>query len=85
MSNPTTVSLPTGLFQEVRTVLNTALDALESEQSKINKALFEALAPQQRDTFCKSLAEQNVKAKSIEKIVGKSSSAINRHLNGKNS
>lgn len=84
MSDSTSPALPTGLFQEVRAVLNTALDALESEQSKVNKALFEALTPQQRDTFCKTLAEQNVKPKRIETITGKSQPTVNRHLNGKN-
>lgn len=85
MSDPINPTLQTGLFQEVRAVLNTALDALESEQSKVNKALFEALTPQQRDTFCKTLADQNVKPKRIQTITGKSQPTINRHLNGKNS
>ena len=77
--------IPSGLFNEVRAVLNTALDALESEQSKVNKALFEALTPEQRDTFCQTLASQNVKPKRIETITGKSQPTVNRHLNGKNS
>ena len=85
MSNPTNPALPTGLFQEVRAVLNTALDALESEQSKVNKAFFEALTPPQRDTFCKTLAAQNVKPKRMETITGKSQPTVNRHVNGKNS
>jgi hypothetical protein len=85
MSDPINPTLQTGLFQEVRAVLNSALDALESEQSKVNKALFEALTPQQRDTFCKTLADQNVKPKRIQTITGKSQPTINRHLNGKNS
>lgn len=85
MSDPTNPAIQPGLFQEVRSILNTALDALESEQSKVNKALFEALTPQQRDTFCKTLAEQNVKPKRIETITGKSQPTVNRHLNSKNS
>lgn len=80
------ISVPsTGLFQDIRDVLNKTIDALETEQSKINKAFFDALSQEQRDKFCKSLAEQNVKTKRIEKITGKSQPTINRHLNSKSS
>lgn len=74
-----------GLFSEFREVLTKTLDALESEQSKINKAVIAAMSMQQRDIYCQSLADQGVKSSRIEKITGKSQPTINRHLNGKNS
>ena len=85
MSETVNASPANGLFQEVRAALNTALDALESEQAKINKAFFETLSASQRDVFCQNLAAQNVKSKRIEKITGKSQPTVNRHLNSKNS
>ena len=59
--------------------------ALESDQSKVNKAFFEALTMEQRDTFCQTLADSGVKTSRIQKLTGKSQPTINRHLNGKNS
>lgn len=61
------------------------LDLLESEQTKVNRGFFEALTPAQRDTFCQTLDQQGLKPKRIEAITGKSSSTVNRHINGKNS
>ncbi|HDR0880056.1 TPA: hypothetical protein QB122_002107 [Pasteurella multocida] len=72
-----------GLFSELKNALNTVIDNLESEQSKVNKAMFEALTQDQRNTFCQSLKNQNVKTSRIERITGKSQSTVNRHLNNK--
>ncbi len=78
-----------GVFSSIKDEMISALDrgfsALESEQSKINKAVFDALSMEQRDSYCKSLESNGVKAKRIEKITGKSQPTINRHLNNKNS
>lgn len=78
-----------GLYEEFRKELGTFLDkgiaALETEQSKVNKAFFDALSMDQRDRFCQSLREQKLKTGRIEKITGKSQPTVNRHLNGKNS
>jgi len=84
MAEETTITTP-GLFQDMRDAVNTVIDKFESEQSRVNKAFFDCLSQDQRDTFCKSLANQDVKSKRIEKITGKSQPTINRHLNGKNS
>lgn len=77
-----------GLFDEVRQEMASFIDkgfaVLETEQSKVNRALFDAMTMQQRDTFCQSLADQGVKPNRMEKITGKSQPTVNRHLNGKN-
>jgi hypothetical protein len=70
-----------GLFGGVRMALNSFIDKMELEQSKINKAFFDSLSKEQRDLFCQSLKEQGVKPSRIEKITGKSQSTVNRHLN----
>lgn len=78
-----------GLFDEFRKQMGNMLDKgvaiLETEQSKINRAFFEALTMPQRDTFCRHLRAQGVKPPRIQKITGKSQPTTNRHLNGKNS
>lgn len=78
-----------GLFDQFRKVMNETMDKglsmLEAEQSKINKGFFEALTQPQRDSFCQNLDQQGIPAARIEKITGKSSSTVNRHINGKNS
>lgn len=74
-----------GLFSEFRKLINSGIDALETEQSKVNKAFFDALSMGQRDAFCQSLDSQGVKSRRIEKITGKSQPTVNRHLNGKSS
>lgn len=71
------------IFAELKDTLNSFIDALESEQSKINKAFFDALSKEQKDVFCQHLKEQGFKSSKIEKVTGKSQSTINRHLNGK--
>jgi len=78
-------TVDTGSFAEVRALINKGFDLLESEQSKINKAIFDAMPMEQRDKYCKSLGEQGVKAQRIAKLTGKSQPTINRHMNGKNS
>lgn len=83
MSNALETNNETSLFGELKNTLNTFIDKLESEQSKINKAMFEALTQEQRNTYCQSLKEQGVKSTRIEKITGKSQSTVNRHLNNK--
>ncbi len=78
-----------GLFDEIKHEMTSFIDkgfaALETEQSKINKAFFAAMTMQQRDAFCQSLADQSVKPSRMERITGKSQPTVNRHLNGKNS
>lgn len=83
MSNTLETNNESSLFGELKNTLNTFIDKLESEQSKINKAIFEALTQEQRNTYCQSLKEQGVKSTRIEKITGKSQSTVNRHLNNK--
>lgn len=83
MSTTLETNNETSLFGELKNTLNTFIDKLESEQSKINKAIFEALTQEQRNTYCQSLKEQGVKSTRIEKITGKSQSTVNRHLNNK--
>lgn len=89
MANSTSGTGGSGLFDELKKEMNEFLDKgltiLESEQAKINKAIFETLSQEQRDTFCQSLKEQGVKPKRMEKITGKSQATVSRHLNGKNS
>ncbi|MBF1223565.1 MAG: hypothetical protein HXM21_10595, partial [Haemophilus influenzae] len=58
MSNALETNNETSLFGELKNTLNTFIDKLESEQSKINKAMFEALTQEQRNTYCQSLKEQ---------------------------
>ena len=70
---------------EMKGFIDKGFDVLETEQSKVNKAFFEALSPEQRDTFCCKLHEQGVKPKRLESITGKSQPTVNRHLNKKNS
>lgn len=70
-----------GLFSDLKRTINSCIDKIESEQSKINKAFFDSLSKEQRDLFCQSLKRQNVKPSRIEKITGKSQSTVNRHLN----
>ncbi len=78
-----------GLFDEIKQEMASFIDkgfaVLETEQSKINKALFDALTMPQRDVFCQSLEKQDVKPNRIERITGKSQPTVNRHLNGRNS
>ena len=78
-----------GLFDEFKKEMGSILDKgvaiLETEQSKVNKATFEALTMSQRDKYCQSLQSQGVKPSRIEKITGKSQPTINRHLNNKHS
>jgi hypothetical protein len=78
-----------GLFDEFKDEMNSFISRgfalIESEQSKVNKALFEALNMAQRDVFCGSLEKQGVKPARIVKITGKSQPTVNRHLNKKNS
>lgn len=78
-----------GLFDEIKQEMASFIDkgfsVLETEQSKVNKAVFSALTMQQRDTFCQSLAEQGIKPARMERITGKSQPTVNRHVNGKNS
>lgn len=83
MEDTLNTSTNSGLFSELKNTLNTVIDSLEFEQSKVNKAMFEALNQEQRNTFCQSLKSQNVKTSRIVKITGKSQSTINRHLNNK--
>lgn len=89
MGLESTSAAPAGLFEEFRqelaSVLNKGVSLLETEQSKINKAFFEALTMEQRDKFCQSLAQQGVKASRQEGITGKSQTTVNRHNNGRNS
>lgn len=83
----TTSTIPnnSGIYEDARNMMNKFIDSLESEQSKVNKAFFESLTMEQRDKFCQSLANQDIKTSKIEKITGRSQPTINRHLNGKNS
>jgi len=83
MAKDNASALETGLFDELRYGVNSLIDKMESEQSKINKAMFEALDMDQRSVFLKSLKEQGVKAKRMEKITGKEQSTISRTLNRK--
>jgi hypothetical protein len=77
------------VFETVKDDMVSAIEkgfsALESDQSKVNKAFFEALTMEQRDTFCQTLNDSGVKTARIQKLTGKSQPTINRHLNGKNS
>lgn len=73
----------TGLFDELRDGVNSLIDKMESEQSKINKAMYEAMDMDQRSTFLKSLKGQGVSQKRMEKITGKEQSTISRTLNRK--
>ncbi|MCU8508405.1 hypothetical protein M2G40_11410 [Vibrio vulnificus] len=73
----------TGLFDELRDGVNSFIDKMESEQSKINKAMYEAMDMDQRSTFLKSLKGQGVSQKRMEKITGKEQSTISRTLNRK--
>ena len=88
-AKPNTAGHEGGLFDEIKHEMAAFIDkgfaALETEQSKINKAFFEALSMEQRDKFCQSLAVQGVKANRMERITGKSQPTVNRHVNGKNS
>ena len=87
MSNDTTAGSGsgsgTGLFDELREGVNTIIDKMESEQSKVNKAFFEALDKEKRTTFLQTLEKQGVKQKRMVNITGKSQSVVNRTLNGK--
>ena len=71
----------TGLFDELRDGMNSFIDKLESEQSKINKAFYEALTMEQRTTFLQNLEKQGVNRKRMEKITGKEKSTVNRTIN----
>ena len=72
-----------GLFDDLRTSVNSVIDKMEGEQSKINKAMFEALDMDQRSKFLNSLKEQDVKPKRMCKITGRDQSTISRTLNRK--
>ena len=89
MGTEATNSAAGGLFDEIKQEMASFIDkgfaVLETEQSKVNKAFFDALTMQQRDAFCQSLANQGVKPARMERITGKSQPTVNRHLNGKNS
>lgn len=83
-------SLPDGgIFSQIQQELTSAITkgfaALESENSKIHKAIFDALTMSQRDVFCQSLEARGVKPPRLEAITGKSTTTVNRHLNGKHS
>ena len=71
--------------QELTSAITKGFAALESENSKIHKAFFDALTMPQRDVFCQSLEARGLKAPRVEVITGKSTTTVNRHLNGKNS
>jgi hypothetical protein len=58
--------------QEMTSFIDKGFAVLETEQSKINKAFFDALTMRQRDTFRQSLADQGVKPAQMERIAGKS-------------
>lgn len=83
MSTDNVLGTGGGLFDELREGVNTIIDKMESEQSKVNKAMFEALTMEQRSVFLKSLEEQGVKRKRMESITGKEQSTINRTINRK--
>ena len=87
MSNDTTADdgpgSGSGLYDELREGMNSIIDKLESEQSKINKAVFEALEKDKRTVYLKKLESQGVKPKRMEKITGRSQSVISRTLNDK--
>lgn len=72
-----------GLFDELREGVNTIIDKMESEQSKVNKAMYEALTMEQRSVFLNTLEDQGVKRKRMENITGKEQSTINRTINRK--
>lgn len=76
-----------GLFDRVKNEMMGALDKgfemLESEQSKVNKALFNSLSSEQKGTFCRSLNDQGVPTKRIERITDRSTSSVKRYLNDK--
>lgn len=82
---PETVGLFDEIKQEMASFIDKGFSVLETEQSKVNKAIFSALSMSQRDTFCQSLAEQGIKPARMERITGKSQPTVNRHVNGKNS
>ena len=73
----------TGIFDELRQGLNTFIDRMEGEQSKINKAFFEALSMDQRAVFLKNLEEKGISRERMEKITGKEQSTISRTINRK--
>ena len=71
----------TGLFDELRDGVNSIIDKMESEQSKINKAMFEALTMDQRGIYLNALKDQGIKPKRMAKITGKEQSTVSRTLN----
>ncbi len=89
MSDIATEAPAPGLFDELKREMNQFVERgfsiLETEQSRINRAFFEALTMPQRDVFCQSLGSQGVKPKRVERIIGKSQPTVNRHMNGKSS
>lgn len=72
-----------GLYDELRKGVNKIIDKMEGEQSKINKALYEALTMEQRSTFLNALEAQGIKRKRMENITGKEQSTISRTMNRK--
>ncbi|AMS13149.1 hypothetical protein A3218_02025 [Pseudomonas chlororaphis] len=71
------------MLNSIGQAIDSGMKAIESSQSKFNKAIFESLTMQQRDTACQAMAEQGMSTKQIEKVTGKSQPTVNRHLNGK--
>ncbi len=51
MSTDNTLNTSIGVFDELRDGVNSLIDKMESEHSKINKAFYEALTMEQRATF----------------------------------
>ena len=76
---------PENPFTQFRDQVVTALDAFAQEQTKINRALFAALTPEQRDKFVQACADQGMKTPQIQLHTAKSQPTINRHKNGHNS
>jgi len=72
------------MIGSINQAIEAGFTAMESNQSKMNKAVFEALSMAQRDVVCQSLDAQGVPAKQIQKLTGKSQPTVNRHINGKN-
>lgn len=73
----------TQMLDSIGQAIDSGLKAIESNQSKYNKAIFEAMSMEQRDTICRALNRNGMSAKQIERMTGKSQPTINRHLNGK--
>ena len=84
-ANPAAAGLFGQIQQDMTSAIQKGFAALESEQSKIYKATFDAFTMAQRDVFCQSLQARGIKPPRIAAITDKSSATVNRHLNGKHS